>query len=236
MEVAGLEALYQLQQIDVSLAELAKKAQDSDEASAVSEAEDMVARRERLLEKADADLAGARARLRRLEIELQGIEESLQKNESRLYGGELTNPKELAGLQERIQLDRGRKAACEDAVLEAMEKVEKAEAVKGQAEASAVTARERHREALAHLVAAKAEWGNESLRLNEARGKLREAISAELLNLYDSLQGKFAGRPVAKVNDRSCGGCHVELPTAMRKPGVEQVQRCPNCGRILWWP
>ena len=126
MDSSGMEALYRLQQVELDLAELAKKTQDSEEVAAVAHAE-RTSHCQRLLEKAERGLESARVRLKRLERELSGLEESLMSVEARLYGGEVTHPKELAALQERLDSDRTRKAACEEEVLAAMDVVEQAE-------------------------------------------------------------------------------------------------------------
>lgn len=236
MNPSALEALYRLQQIDANLEELTKKVKDSDEAAAVADASARAASRRLQQEKAERELASATEGLRRLERELSALDESLQLSESRLYRGEVTSPKELASLQDRIDLDRKRKTALEEEVLAAMEDVERAESEYARAEEAAAEAREKLGRALASLEEAKAKWKNESVRLGGVKAKLRERLPSELLALYDALHDKLGGRPVALVNERACGGCHVELPTAMRRPTDGQTLRCPNCGRLLWWP
>ena len=118
----------------------------------------------------------ARILLRRLEMELQSIEESLQKNEGRLYGGEVTNSKELAGLQERIDLDRRRKSGLEEDVLAAMEEVEESQAALEQAKSLTAAARERLDHARAVHAEAEAGWAKESDRLGKAKDDLRRSI------------------------------------------------------------
>lgn len=236
MEPAGMEALYRLQQVDLSLVELAKKAQESEEAVALARARERESRGRLLREKAERQLVSSRSRLKKAELELSSLEESVRALEARLYGGEVTHPKELAGLQERIEQDRRRKAACEEEVLGAMEAVEQAQkALEKAKEVEAKTGRELRR-ALVRFEEAQALWQQEMSRLKEIRLDLRRSAGPQLLSLYDALQEKYAGRPVAVVEQRSCGGCHVEMPTAMRKAAGGQVQRCPNCGRLLWWP
>lgn len=236
MDSSGMEALYRLQQVELDLAELAKKTQDSEEVAAVAHARERASHCQRLLEKAERGLESARVRLKRLERELSGLEESLMSVEARLYGGEVTHPKELAALQERLDSDRTRKAACEEEVLAAMDVVEQAERALEKVRTAETSAQKALRKAVARLNEAKAGWTAQMRRLEETRSELRRAAQADLLSLYDSLKERFAGRPLARVNERSCGGCHVEMPTAMRKPAEGQIQRCPHCGRLLWWP
>lgn len=233
---SGIEALFRLQQIDLELAELAKKAQESEEAGALVQARERAERCRLLREKVERQLTACRTRLKKAELGLMSLEESLKALEARLYGGEVTHPKELAGLQERFEHESRRKAAGEEEVLAAMEALEQADWTLEKAKAAEAKAEQELSRVRARFEEAQRRWSDEAKRLHGTRNELRRSVAAELLALYDALRERFAGKPVAKVENRSCGGCHVEIPTSMRKAADGQGRRCPNCGRLLWWP
>lgn len=230
-----LETLHQLQHLDEALTKMTKNPQNSDEGVQLEHEKGRYSRWASRAEEAEAAFLAAKRRLRQLEMELQAFEEAVRENERRLYSGEVTNPKELRGLSERIDRDRERKLTLEEHTLAAMEEVEQAEIRLAECRLALEQARESLEHANRSFEAAQREWQKESRRLNAARRKLRSAVRPKLLSIYDALYDRCAGRPVARVDHGACGGCHVELPTAMKKPKDDGIMRCPNCGRLLFW-
>lgn len=236
MTNASLGLLYRLQKIEAELRDLSQKSERSAEADALREAEERRARLSRLLESAEAAARKARRRVQELEAELARIDEALVKNERRLYGGEVAHPRELAALEERVGRDRRRKAELEDEILSAMEALEQRAAEVDAVRKAAAESRQAAAEAEEAFERAKARWAEERRLKSSERDRLRSSVPGELLALYDSLAPRLSGRPVAAVEEGRCGGCHLELPTALRRGASNPVPRCPNCSRLLWWP
>src|SRR5690606_19982564 len=100
----------------------------------------------------------------------------------------------------------------EEEVLERIERVEALEAKLADANASRDALQKRLRQAQAELDAAREAWASEQLRLQGERTALRGGVDGRLLKEYDAMYERFGGRPVAKVENRVCTGCHVTLP------------------------
>ena len=228
--------LYRLQRIELELKDLSQKAERSNEAQSLREAKARAYKTSRLAGAAQDAAREAQRRIRRLELELGTVEESLAKNERRLYGGEVTNVKELAALEEQVVSGKHRKSVLEEEALSAMEELDqRLRELKLARSAAAKAASDLKGAEVAYRRALEG-WRHEQERLSGERDRLRKAVPADLLKLYDSLAQKLGGRAIAPVLEGRCGGCHVELPTAIRREQPAVSSRCPSCGRILWWP
>jgi predicted nucleic acid-binding Zn-ribbon protein len=67
--------------------------------------------------------------------------------------------------------------------------------------------------------------------------QLRKVIDLDLIKLYDKIKSDQGGIGAAKLVDKTCDGCRLELSStdlsAIKASDVEEVIRCDNCRRIL---
>lgn len=147
------------------------------------------------------------------------------------------SPKDLENLQHEVASLAKRQGDLEDVVLEIMERreaaqervVELTERVGAvQAKVDAVTAR--RDEAVAEIDADIAGVAKE-------REIVAGSLPADLLALYDKLRVKEGGVGAARLYQRRCEGCRLELNITevneVRAAAADQVVRCENCRRIL---
>lgn len=233
--MSELESLYQVQQLDTRIFELREKLENNplqeeldrlreEEAECAGE----LARVEEALERSSRKQAA-------LEAEIQGLDQKLAREESKLYGGQVTNPKELRGLQAEVRSLKRKKDALETELLEEMEGQDE---VKSRAE----ELRSRDRELLALieeregiLEGEKGELASELAELEREREKWASGVSEEVMRLYEKILAARQNLAVVRVVDGVCQGCRVELPGKEydRFLKTEGVFRCSNCGRIL---
>jgi len=76
-------------------------------------------------------------------------------------------------------------------------------------------------------------------KLAQERAALAAEVPASLLSLYEQIRRARKGIGMAEVvNGNRCAGCNVHLPIhvvqKVRRPAA--VERCPSCGRILYYP
>ncbi|NOY78586.1 MAG: hypothetical protein GXO76_12020 [Calditrichaeota bacterium] len=73
-------------------------------------------------------------------------------------------------------------------------------------------------------------------KLKEMREELAQKIQLPLLRRYERLRQHYK-RAVVPVQDNTCLGCFVKLPTSLTTRGKENIEvyTCENCGRILYW-
>ena len=224
--------LYRLQTIDLEIGHGQRRLGEVE--AGLGESEELRQAR-RAVQKAEDELSRWRTTLRDLELEARSLTAKITSAEERLYSGRVTNPKELANLQDEVSYLKRRRGELEDRQLEAMVEVEEYEAEVDSKKAS--------------LARIGAEWGQTQKRLTEERSELEERlthlegervkmegmIGPEDLTLYEELRSRKGGQAMALLKGGVCQACRVTLPTSQ----VQQVRSgdslsfCSSCQRIL---
>jgi len=237
MSMTEIQLLLELQHLDMQIRQLEKALV---ELPVRKEIENL----EAALEMLRASLSDVNARLARIRKEQKEAEwnlrETIQAIESisgKLYGGAVTNPREIEGMQGKLRMLEGSKAQLEDRIIAHMEEVETLESkVESLSREVAETASKL--DVLNNACAAKV--SEIEAEISDACGRresLAARISPSILARYEQLTKDKGGLAVVPVKDGICGGCHVVLPTfivARCRPN-DQVVKCESCGRILCW-
>lgn len=224
--------LYRLQKLDLDIDTSTRRVRDITAAleqdSALRQAEAEVTSLQEVLRPQEARAAD-------LNLELQTIADQAAQLTARLYGGQVTNPKELEDIQHKIAERKRRHASLENELLETMISIEAlqvslAEVSDHLREVQAASAAERQglTEELQRL--------KQSLKaLKPERQEVARQVTPDILKLYDTLRASKQGRAVAVLNEESCSVCRVGQTTTI----VQQVRQgqelilCSSCGRIL---
>jgi predicted nucleic acid-binding Zn-ribbon protein len=226
------QLLYELQQVDIRVESTSQRLREI--AASLGESADLK-RARKMAAEGEAHFAKCRARMRDLELEVNGLSEKIKADEQRLYSGRVTNPKELASLQEEVaSLKRWRDKKEED-LLEAMVSAEEAEAAMAEARAILTQVSEAWRAAQGSLADEQTRLQTRLGELDEQSKSLMAAIGPEDVATYQRLRQRKAGRAVATVKDGICQGCRMNPPSSQvqhARMGKELVF-CNNCGRIL---
>jgi predicted nucleic acid-binding Zn-ribbon protein len=224
--------LYGLQEVD--LRHDARRALIADIETRLVETPELLNARE---EAADAEAQAERLRRdqRELEAQLQGLDAKIGPLETKLYSGEIRNPKELSDLQKEVELLKAQRGKLDDEALAGLEVIEVA----------TISAREAKEEA--NQIEAAWIAGQETLRKNKAaaeedlarleadRNNRTQGMDRGMLGLYENLRKAKNGRAVARLDRGNCTGCNVTLPTNMvgRVRQADLLVQCPRCERIL---
>lgn len=173
----------------------------------------------------------------RLEGDVTMIEEKIKHESERLYGGDISNPKELASIQAELDGLRRRKNHLEDQDLEVMERREAIEKELGSLKQTADELSTRTAEAAAARDTSAVEIENDLSRNEAERDQIAPEIPAELVELYDDLRWKKGGVGVAPLVGGICKGCGVSLsPVALdviKRADADELPRCENCRRLV---
>ena len=225
--------LYDLQEMDweisdseTSLADVRARLKDESEINAAR------TRLARLTARLD-ELAPIRANI---ESSLSLMEERLGNAERRLYGGAVTNPRELEAAEEERRTLQEQRADEEDRMLDVMVEVEELQ-----------QGRDSTQELLSRLLAERETEYVELLerqdvlvaKLDELRGQRRRItpdIPVATLSVYETLLKSRGGHAVAKVERGLCQGCRLALPTMenQRAKTSQNIVQCSSCQRILY--
>lgn len=175
-----------------------------------------------------------RARLRALEMQIQSLDDKINVVEARLYGGKISNPKELGGLEQDGQMHKRHKHEIEDQMLDLMTQIEVADTMvyTQRAALERISAESAHSHTLDR--AQLAELKNAAEKLAVAREQQRAQISPTDLQTYDDLSNAKKGRAVSKIKNTSCSTCGFGVPSGLvSRARMGELTFCTNCGRIL---
>ena len=229
----GVRQLYDLQEIDLRLAELERSL--SDVRAKLGDESVLAGAREHVAG-LQAQLDDLTARRRTSERAVSQHQEALGRVESRLYGGAITSEREVSAAEEERSFVAAQRQEEEDVLLELMVGAEEVEAALSQA-------REELERIEADTPAEKAGLREEEERLTgefarvgQSRDRLVPQLSAEPLALYESLRRSRNGQAVAKVERGMCASCRLTLSTMelQRARSARGVVQCSSCGRILY--
>jgi predicted nucleic acid-binding Zn-ribbon protein len=233
----ALKRLLDLQRVDTAIDRLRQRKADLPEQRILDEltGELEAVKAEHTAKKSELDVISLEQG--RLEGEVSMIEDKIKHESERLYGGDISNPKELATIQAELDGLRRRKSHLEDQDLEVMER---REGVEGELSAlteklDALTSRAAEAEGARETAAVEIET---DLSKNEAeRAAIAPGIPEELRELYEDLRAKKQGVGVAQLVGGVCRGCGVSIsPVALdeiKRAGDDEISRCENCRRLL---
>lgn len=230
---AQLKALFELQSVDLQLAKAQKARASLDDGSAqrriVEDARKAVQESDRLLHEATAEMHDK-------DLNLKAVESKQKAFKDKLYGGTVTNPKELDSMEKEIEMLGRQKGKLEERILELYDIVEE----RKSALAAAQAVLKQHEDELARILEKRARE-EESLtaqiqELTAIRQTKVSAVDPILLKRYEALSPRSAGVVVSKVVDGNCSACHTQVMGGIMRElrAGTDIQTCENCGRMLY--
>lgn len=230
--LAALAALWAVQQADRQLAALRAERAELDDGTALREETETA--RAAVQDAADR-LHAALATQRDQELRLATTESKQKKAEGDLYGGRVSNPKELAGLEEEIGVLAKARDHLQDSILGLFDEVER---LRGEEAERGAAARALDERLAAHLAAFERERArtDAGIAAKEAeRAGLAAAVDARLLKKYESIAAQEGGIGMVAIAGGFCGGCHNDVPARfVSRVRAGDVVTCERCHRILY--
>ena len=231
-----LYTLLLLQEIDRDVVR-EKKRQEKLPAR-IQEVNNAKAKIEKITRDKKESLKELRLKIKRKEIDVKEINTKIEKHQNELYGGKISDIKELKQLQKVIELLKKDRDKIEEGLLVLMDeeddfKIDLSEAEKELAKLDEQLQR-RQKEVN--------QQDKEIKKIIEEKQKNRTEIvhkinDRELINRYNMLWREKEGEVVVEIDGSTCSGCNLSLPSDI----IYHLQRddmlitCPNCNRILIW-
>ncbi|MGB9797251.1 MAG: zinc ribbon domain-containing protein [bacterium] len=227
-----IRLLWQLEEIDDALQKSLEERNGLDDGSALKAKVDAL--REEL-ERQTRELREMRREMEDKELEARGLEERRRSMESRMYGGYVSNPKELESMEREVEMLRRNQDRLEERVLELMyamedksgeiKKLEEQLREEDLAYQKVRSNYEREYKRLSEKIAT----------LEEKRKELLPQIDPALLERYKEIREREGGG-VGKVVRGVCSGCGFSVSPRLlaRLKEGEGLVYCENCGRILY--
>ena len=224
--------LYRVQKLDLALDHNNKRIQEIDR---LLDSDKTIQSAKNQIRTAKIDSQKAHQTLREIEENSRSIQTKIQISESKLYGGKITNPKELQDIQNEIASLKRHLSNIEDEQLEAMMALENYEQKLKQAETDLIKAQADFSQKSAGLLGEKSQIQKENERLSKERSATVSFVSDDALELYQNLRANKNGRPMAIIEDQCCAACGTSLrPAELQSAKSIKITYCPSCGRILY--
>lgn len=235
VDATALGQLLELQSEDTAIKRLEERKASLPEAQRLAEVNDQLAELTADLEIAQKQNDEIAREQDKLEGEIGIIDEKITREEQRLFGGAVSNPKELGALQAEVAMLKRKRADAEDSLLEVMVQREDATAtldrLRGERDEATRSAEQ--------LTATVEQLTTEIDAQLGAHGERRQTAAAplppDLVELYEKIRATKNGVGAAALESGTCQGCHTKLPNkeAERIKSEGGLQRCENCRRIL---
>ena len=224
--------LFSLQKLDSDLDALGSRLTairgSRDETEELVSARNDVGQRQESLHQLEAGLKD-------LEWTVAELTTKIERNEAKLYGGTILNPKELDGFRREVEIDRRRRGQIEDELLDGMGAQEEEESSQKQSKALLAAILGEWKSQQESLTREESQIDQQVAELVPQRDQLLNQIPTQTRSAYEKLRGTRRGIAVATIDRNNCGGCRIALPVVVIqrvRQNSEEVH-CPSCGRFL---
>lgn len=233
MEIPALADLLDVQELDLEIDRLLHRRAHLPELERYRLAQEQIDDLDRRIEVARGDLRQIELDTDKAEGELEMLEEKLRQQETRLFAGGMSS-RETEHMRLEVQGLRGQKGVSEERVLALLDRLDPAREDLTRLEAERQVLAEEKAELEAHITD---EWRKIDAELARKEERKREAVTpipADLVELYERLRSTKEGVGVGRLDDDTCGGCHMRLsPTEVAEVRRADPPRCVHCRRIL---
>ncbi|NGO47225.1 hypothetical protein G6048_35725 [Streptomyces sp. YC419] len=229
--------LLDVQALDVRLQQLAHKRKSLPEHAEIESLNKDLTQLRDLLVAAQTEESDCAREQTKAEQDVDQVRQRAARDQQRLDSGAVTSPKDLENLQHEIASLAKRQGDLEDVVLEVMERRESAQERVAELTGRVASVQAKTDDAMARRGAATESLDSEIATATKEREVIAASVPADLLKLYDKLRGQQGGIGAARLFQRRCEGCRLELNITevneVKAAAPDAVLRCENCRRIL---
>ena len=225
-------SLAHLQTIDSEIDDLSRRIHQIDQKLAGDPA---VTSARAALDAEEKHLAEEQAALRAREREAQSVQAEIKDMEDRLYGGHVTSPRELEGMEKDLEMHKRQRSSLDDELLERMERIDQLQKRTRELNGHLDQMQSSRSKDIEAISREKDKVNSRLSGLTLERDQLRGDLDSEALRTYDHLRRTKAGRAVAVLRLDACGACGMAVATGLlqRVRAGDEIVFCSGCGRIL---
>ncbi|MFF8292519.1 zinc ribbon domain-containing protein [Streptomyces sp. NPDC016309] len=229
--------LLDVQALDVRLSQLAHKRKSLSEHAEIESLTKDLSQLRDLLVAAQTEESDCAREQTKAEQDVDQVRQRAVRDQQRLDSGAVSSPKDLENLQKEIVSLAKRQGDLEDIVLEVMERRESAQERVAELTERVSSVQSKVDDAVARRDAATEGLDGEAASVTKERDLIAGSVPADLMKLYEKIREQQGGVGAARLYQRRCEGCHIELNITevndVRAAAPETVLRCENCRRIL---
>jgi uncharacterized protein len=198
--------------------------------------ESKLATAQRMLAKIDEESLRADVQAKDLDLQVQSLDEKIKACDKRLYGGTVTNPKELTALEKELAALKDKRKRMDDELLPMMEAANAVKTRKEELLKAVETLKQKKTECQKLEAKERAQLQGKLKLIGEKRARhAAKVCEKSMLSRYESVRGRTKGAAISKVQGGRCDACRVVVPSnalhRLTEPG--HFEGCENCGRIL---
>ncbi|MFT8395053.1 zinc ribbon domain-containing protein [Propionibacterium sp.] len=175
--------------------------------------------------------------LDRAEEDLAPVKQRLERNQKRADDGVVSEQRALASLLAEIDHLKGRMEDLEEAELEAMQQVEDEGKQYDAFVAQRTDIENSMRKLLSQREDTKARITRQAEEIARQRTQVVADVPADLFKEYEKIRAQTGSTGAAGIRAKRCGGCGMEIDVAdLRRfttASPDEVLYCEECGRIL---
>ena len=225
-------ALYRIQELELDIIQRTKRIKAI---NAQMEEDDALLEAEAKFAVAAADFEGAAKRVADMEAEIAALVEKRQAAETRLYSGEVTNPKELQDMHMEVESLARRNTVLDEEVLRLSGERDDRKQQQDEVETSVNAVREECDEQNRKLLKEKGTLTKSVNSMLKKRKRAVKKVPPEMFKTYNGMRSPKANRPISVLNENACTICgieqnHIVILAINRNEGMVN---CQSCGRIL---
>jgi len=228
--------LLDVQDLDTRLAQIAHRLRTLPEHAEVERLQARLADTVNRLTLAQAQAGDIARELTKAEADVEQVRQRAARDRARLDSGQ-GSAKDLTALQHELRTLAERQGVLEDVELAVMERQETAQSLIDEIGAEQQGLQTEIEAVSARRDVQSASLEEESGKLTTAREQAAAGIPADLLSLYERVRASSGGVGAARLYQRRCEGCRLELNATelgrIRAAPDDSVIRCEECGRIL---
>lgn len=231
-----LEALLELQQTENDIRRLEKRLDELPEQAALDESLETSEKLKATQDQLGVDRDMVDSKIRSLEGELDMLQQRREKEQTRMYGGEISNPRELQAIRAEIDGVEERIEAQEEELLGRMEEreemsgqLEKLEERRTQLEVEQEELTAKRDEAAKGILA---ELGE----LKARHDQVVEELPEDLRGRFEQAKERHGAVALGALEGGICTACRLELTPLERsdlREDAPTLGACPQCQRLL---
>ncbi|MCE9548213.1 MAG: phospholipase [Planctomycetia bacterium] len=192
-----------------------------------------VTRLEAELAKAKDEHKAARVSADQKQLLLKAGEQKIRDRRTQL--NQCNTNREYQTMVEQIAGDEMTNSVLEDEILEALDKIERAQQGVALAEGNIVKAKAELVKATEAVRATEDSLKTDVHRLEGELAEREKTLPADFLEVYARLVKARGEDALAKVDGDCCGGCYQQLtPNVINQILMERIIVCAGCGRLLY--
>ena len=175
--------------------------------------------------------------VRKAENDVDAVRVRAAKDQEMLDSGRVSDAKALTELQHEVESLARRQGDLEDTEMEILQQLEDAQKSLASVRAALAEVNEKLVTAENAQTIATAEIEAQIASHTQTRTELAGGVPADLLKLYEKLRADNGGIGAAKLHQKRCDGCRIQLnPVALqsaRAAADNELLRCEECRAIL---